>query len=61
MARDDYSICTEDGKRFCDRHLDENGDVILEGPHGLVVTFKSLMKQAINPAEAFKQRGKRKK
>lgn len=60
MAFEDYQICTEDGRRFCDRHLDENGNVILEGTDGRVVSFNYLMKQAISPTEAKKLRNKRK-
>lgn len=56
----EYFIFTDDGKKFCKRTEDENGNVIVETPNGRMSLMK-LQLQALNPAEAYKNRGKRKK
>ena len=55
---DDYFILTDDGKKFCRRYEDENGNVLVETKQGKI-SLQSFQEQAFNPKMAMQRREKK--
>lgn len=61
MAENAYPIYSDDGRMFCKRLQEENGNLIIIGPKGIKMSAENFIKQLYNPETANKNRNKYKK